>query len=107
MAPMSIPDLDDLVLDSDDGGVLEELGRATLSEGPWATVAYLVRTRPTEEAPWEGPLLWLHRYQRVREGWKLVSRFRTTEGAQTLTLARAFAGWGLVEGEDGVMQGES
>lgn len=92
---MHIPDLDDLVLDSDGDSLIEELGRWTLSEGPWATVAYLVRTRTSEEDPWEGPLLWLHRYQRVREGWKLVSRFRTTDPAQTEALAQAFRAWGL------------
>lgn len=78
---MLIPDLDDLVLD-EGGEAVEELDRAVLSEGPWTTVAYLVRTRRDPEAAWEGPFLWLHRYQQVRGGWKLASRFRTTEPAQ-------------------------
>ncbi len=92
---MHIPDLDDLVLDSDGDGLIEEIGRWTLSDGPWATVAYLVRTRTSEGETWEGPLLWLHRYQRVREGWKLVSRFRTTESSQVEALAKALHAWGL------------
>lgn len=91
---MFIPDLDDLRLASDEDEFLEELGRRTLSEGPWATVAYLVRTRRDAEGPWEGPFLWLHRYQRVAQGWKLVSRFRTTELEQLERLREAIEHWG-------------
>ncbi len=90
---MFIPDLDDLQLASDDDEFMEELGRRTLSEGPWASVAYLVRTRKDAEAPWEGPFLWLHRYQKVAQGWKLVSRFRTTELRQLEKLQEALAAW--------------
>ena len=90
---MIIHDLDDLVLEQDDGEVaLEELGRAVLSEGQWAAVAYLVRTR-TGEGPWVGPFLWLHRYQKVGQGWKLASRFRTTEAGQVYKLAAALGDW--------------
>ena len=92
---MRIPDLDDLRLASEDDEYLEELGRRTLSEGPWTTLAFLVRTRKDPEAPWEGPFLWLHRYQRVAQGWKLVSRFHTTETAQLDRLLQALSDWGL------------
>jgi hypothetical protein len=92
---MIIPDLDDLILDHDDETGIEELGRRTLSEGPWSTVAFLVRTRDQPEGPWQGPFLWLHRYQRVAQGWKLVSRFQTTEPGQLERLAAAFSDWGL------------
>lgn len=92
---MHVPDLDDLVLAPDGDECLEELGRCTLSEGPWSTVAFLVRVRTDETAPWEGPLLWLHRYQKVREGWKLVSRFRATEPDQVQRLAGALQAWGI------------
>ena len=87
--------LDDLVLDAGGEG-LEELGRRLLSEGPWTTVAYLVRTC-TGEGPWEGPFLWLHRHQKCPQGWKLVSRFRPTEEAQLERLLRALQEWGLLE----------
>lgn len=90
---MIIPDLDDLQLDHDEEGGLEELGRRVLSRGPWTTVAYLVRTRKGPEADWEGPLLWLHRYQKVAQGWKLVSRFQTTETAQLEKLVQALKDW--------------
>lgn len=83
---MLIHDLDALVLDHDDEYGVEELGRRILSEGPWTSVAFLVRTRSGPEAPWEGPLLWLHRYQKVAQGWKLVSRFHTTEVDQLARL---------------------
>jgi hypothetical protein len=90
---MFIHDLDDLVLEQDgDGEALEELGRAVLSEGPWTVVAYLVQTR-IEDGPWRGPFLWLHRYQKVSQGWKLVSRFKTTEPSQLEKLAEALAKW--------------
>jgi len=95
---MLIPDLDDLRLASEDDEYLEELGRRTLSEGPWTTVAFLVRTRKDPEGPWEGPLLWLHRYQKVPQGWKLVSRFHTTEAGQLDRLLGAFADWDLSAG---------
>ena len=72
---MIIPDLDDLILEHDEDTGLEELGRRVLSRGPWSTVAFLVKTRSGPEEPWEGPFLWLHRYQKVAQGWKLVSRF--------------------------------
>jgi hypothetical protein len=95
---MIIHDLDDLVLELGDGGAeLEELGRAVLSEGPWTVVAYLVRERPTD-GPWRGPLLWLHRYQKVQQGWKLVSHFRTTEPGQTERLAGALRAWSAADG---------
>lgn len=81
-----LPDLEDLRLASDDDDFVEELGRAVLGEGPWAAVAFLVRTRRDAEAPWEGPFLWLHRYQRTAMGWKLVSKFHTTETVQLLRL---------------------
>ncbi|BDU77308.1 hypothetical protein [Mesoterricola sediminis] len=89
---MILPDLDDLVLESDEDSGIEELGRRVLSRGPWSTVAYLVRTRGPE-GPWEGPFLWLHRYQKVPQGWKLVSRFHTTEPAQLAALAGALDAW--------------
>ena len=90
---MLIHDLDSLVLEQDDGGAeIEELGRSVLSEGAWTVVAYLVRSR-TEGGPWQGPFLWLHRYQSVRQGWKLVSRFRTTERGQLEKLADALKSW--------------
>ena len=90
---MFIPDLDDLVLESDEEAGIQELGRRFLARGPWTTVAFLVRTRPDPEGPWEGPSLWLHRYQKVAQGWKLVSRFRTTEPSQLVTLAEALQSW--------------
>ena len=89
---MLIPDLDDLVLEHDDETGIEELGRRVLSRGPWTAVAFLVRTR-TAEGPWEGPFLWLHRYQRVAQGWKLVSRFHTTGTDQLDVLMDALDGW--------------
>jgi lipopolysaccharide biosynthesis protein len=86
-----IQDIDDLVLESDEDAGIEEVGRRVLSRGPWTSIAFLVRTRSAPGGPWEGPFLWLHRYQKVREGWKLVSRFRTTEPGQ-LELLREFLG---------------
>lgn len=92
---MIIPDIDDLVLEHDDEGALEELGRRVLSRGPWTTAAFLVRTRRGPDAEWEGPFLWLHRYQQVAQGWKLVSRFHTTSGEQLEALRQALREWGL------------
>jgi hypothetical protein len=90
-----MPDLDELRLASEDDEFLEELGRCVLAEGPWASIAFLVQTRRELHVPWEGPFLWLHRYQRVREGWKLVSKFHTTEPAQLTKLAEALRSWNL------------
>ena len=92
---MIIPDIDDLVLEHDEESALEELGRRVLSRGPWTTVAFLVRTRGGPDAAWEGPFLWLHRYQKVAQGWKLVSRFHTTDSAQLDMLLGALRDWGL------------
>ena len=92
---MLIPDLDDLALESDEEAGLQELGRRFLSRGPWTTVAFLVKTRSGFDAPWEGPFLWLHRYQKVAQGWKLVSRFHTTETEQLQRLLAALGDWGL------------
>ncbi len=92
---MIIPDLDDLVLESDEESGLQELGRRFLSRGPWTTVAFLVKTRGDLDGPWQGPFLWLHRYQKVAQGWKLVSRFHTTELAQLDQLLAALKDWGL------------
>ena len=94
---MIIPDIDDLILEHDEESGLEELGRQVLSRGPWTSVAFLVRTRRSPEADWEGPLLWLHRYQKVAQGWKLVSRFHTTETGQLEALLRALKAWGLTQ----------
>jgi len=91
---MIIPDIDDLILEHDDDTGIEELGRRVLARGPWTSVAFLVRTRSGPEAPWEGPFLWLHRYQKVAQGWKLVSRFHTTETGQLENLVRALEQWG-------------
>ena len=90
---MIIPDLDDLILDHDDETGVEELGRKVLSRGPWTTVAFLVKTKTDPEGDWEGPFLWLHRYQKVAQGWKLVSRFHTTETDQLMALAGALEDW--------------
>ena len=90
---MILSDIDDLVLEHDDESGIEELGRRVLARGPWTSVAFLVRTRTTSDGPWEGPFLWLHRYQKVAQGWKLVSRFRTTEPEQTRALFSALDGW--------------
>jgi len=90
---MIIHDLDDLVLDHDDESGIQELGRKVLSRGPWTSVAFLVKTRAHGEAPWEGPFLWLHRYQKVAQGWKLVSKFHTTESEQLEALLGALDGW--------------
>ncbi|MDP1831900.1 MAG: hypothetical protein Q8K67_07560 [Geothrix sp.] len=90
---MIVHDLDDLVLDSDEETGIQELGRRFLARGPWTTVAFLVKTKTDPEGAWEGPFLWLHRYQKVAQGWKLVSRFRTTETAQLETLVAAFGDW--------------
>ncbi|MCL1894499.1 MAG: hypothetical protein FWG02_09765 [Holophagaceae bacterium] len=90
---MIISDLDDLVLEQDDGeATVEELGRSVLSEGPWTVVAYLVKRRIGDN-PWQGPFLWLHRYQKVSQGWKLASRFRTTEPCQVEKLSDALQKW--------------
>jgi hypothetical protein len=90
---MIIHDLDDLILEHDDGeAAVEELGRSVLSEGPWTVVAYLLRERG-EDGAWRGPFLWLHRYQKVSQGWKLVSRFKTTEPSQVEKLAAALQNW--------------
>lgn len=90
---MIIPDLDDLVLESDEESGIQELGRRFLARGPWTTVAFLVKTKTDPEGDWAGPFLWLHRYQKVAQGWKLVSRFRTTETAQLEKLAGALEDW--------------
>ena len=92
---MLIQDIDDLVLEHDDETALEEIGRRVLSRGPWTTVAFLVKTRNGPNAPWEGPFLWLHRYQKVAQGFKLVSRFHTTETEQLDVLLGALKSWGL------------
>lgn len=92
---MIILDIDDLVLEHDEDTGLEELGRKVLSRGPWTSVAFLVKTRNGPEADWEGPFLWLHRYQKVAQGWKLVSRFHTTETEQFKKLLEALRTWGL------------
>jgi len=90
---MIIHDLDDLVLEQGDGeATVEELGRSVLSDGPWTVVAYLVRTR-TGDDQWRGPLLWFHRYQKVSQGWKLVSHFKMTEPSQIRKLAKALHKW--------------
>lgn len=94
---MLIPDIDDLVLEHDDESGLEEVGRRVLSRGPWTTVAFLVKTRSGPDADWEGPFLWLHRYQKVAQGWKLVSRFHTTSGDQLEQLLDALRGWELLD----------
>lgn len=90
---MIVHDLDDLVLETDEECGIQEMGRRFLARGPWTTVAFLVRTRTDPEGEWEGPLLWLHRYQKVAQGWKLVSRFRTTEPAQLEVLMTALEEW--------------
>ena len=90
---MIVQDLDDLVLESDEESGLRELGRCFLARGPWTTVAFLVNTKTDPEGEWDGPFLWLHRYQKVALGWKLVSRFRTTETAQLETLTKALDSW--------------
>lgn len=90
---MFVSDLDDLVLESDEESGIRELGRRFLARGPWTTVAFLVKTKTDPEGDWEGPFLWLHRYQKVAQGWKLVSRFRTTETAQLEILMAAFEDW--------------
>ena len=90
---MLIPDIDDLILDHDDETGIQELGRRVLSQGPWTAVAFLVRTRSGADAPWEGPFLWLHRYQKVAQGWKLVAKFNTTETEQLDALVGALDGW--------------
>ena len=94
---MIIHDLDDLILDSDEETGIQEVGRRFLSRGPWTTVAFLVKTRSAPEGDWEGPFLWLHRYQKVAQGWKLVSRFHTTETDQLHRLLAALKDWGLTE----------
>ena len=92
---MLVPDLDDLILEHDDESGIQELGRRVLSRGPWTSMAFLVKTRATADGDWEGPFLWLHRYQKVAQGWKLVSRFHTTEDGQLESLVRALGQWGL------------
>ena len=92
---MIIPDIDDLVLEYDEETGIEEVGRRVLSRGPWTTMAFLVKTRNGPDASWEGPFLWLHRYQKVAQGWKLVSRFHTTETEQLDNLLDALKRWGL------------
>lgn len=92
---MIIRDIDDLVLDYDEDAAVEEVGRRVLSRGPWTTVAFLVKTRRGPDAEWEGPFLWLHRYQKVAQGLKLVSRFHTTEPEQLESLLEALESWGL------------
>lgn len=96
---MIIPDIDDLELEHDEDSALEELGRKVLSRGPWTSVAFLVRTRKSFDADWEGPFLWLHRYQKVKNGYKLVSRFHTTESEQLARLLEALETWGLARNE--------
>jgi lipopolysaccharide biosynthesis protein len=90
---MMVPDLDDLVLETDEESGIQELGRCFLARGPWTTLAFLVKTKTDPDGPWEGPFLWLHRYQKVAQGWKLVSRFRTTEEGQLQRLVGALDGW--------------
>lgn len=92
---MIVPEIDDLILEHDDETGLEELGRKVLSRGPWTSVAFLVKTRNGPDAEWEGPFLWLHRYQKVAQGWKLVSRFHTTETEQLERLLEALTDWEL------------
>jgi hypothetical protein len=90
---MIIHDLDDLVLEQDDGETaVEELGRSVLSDGSWTVIAYLVRTREGDN-PWRGPFLWLHRYQKLNQGWKLVSRFKTTAPEQVEKLTKTLQEW--------------
>jgi hypothetical protein len=90
---MIVHDLEDLVLESDEESGIQELGRRFLARGPWTTLAFLVKTKTAPEGDWEGPFLWLHRYQKVAQGWKLVSRFRTTETSQLESLVDALEDW--------------
>jgi hypothetical protein len=93
---MIIPDIDDLILEYDEESGIEELGRRILSRGSWASIAFLVRTRRDSDAEWEGPFLWLHRYQKVAQGWKLASRFHTTDKKQLDNMLDALKEWELI-----------
>jgi lipopolysaccharide biosynthesis protein len=92
---MIVPDLEDLILEHDEDAGIQELGRRFLSRGPWTTLVFLVKTRAELDGPWEGPFLWFHRYQKVAQGWKLVSRFHTTSAGQLAGLLEALDDWGL------------
>lgn len=89
-------EINDIALHADGDDTVEEVARRVLSDGPFATVAFLVKTRPSDEHAWTGPHLWLHRYQKQAKGFKLVSRFHTTEKQQLDRLAEALQAWGLV-----------
>lgn len=89
-------EIEDLILHPDGDDTVEEVARRVLSNGPFATVAFLVKTRPSGEHAWTGPHLWLHRYQKQAKGLKLVSRFHTTDKEQLDRLADALTAWELV-----------
>ena len=72
------------------------LASGLLAWGQAPAEPFLVKTRASDGGPWEGPFLWLHRYQKVAQGWKLVSRFHTTEGEQLEGLVQALRQWGLI-----------
>lgn len=83
---MIIPSVDDLVITDDSGECLEEVDRKILYQGAWCTAFFIIQSRSNEADPWQGPLVWIHRYQKVQEGWKLVSKIHLTSTEQVKTL---------------------
>ena len=89
---MIIPSLDDLIIGDDGEGFIEELGRDFVYSGGWCTAFFVIRTRKDPEASWGTSLLWVHRYQKVHEGWKLMAKVHLTHENQMEALRGLLAG---------------
>ncbi len=79
---MIIPDLDDLIIADDSTEFIEELGRDFVYAGGWCTAFFIVRTRKDLDTQWEKPMIWIHRYQKIHEGWKLMAKVHLTQSTQ-------------------------
>ncbi|MEY3314954.1 MAG: hypothetical protein ACO25G_01940 [Holophagaceae bacterium] len=83
---MIIPSLDDLIIGDDSEGLIEELGRDFIYAGGWCTAFFLIRTKRDSESSWDKPLLWVHRYQKIQGGWKLMAKVHLTHENQMKAL---------------------
>jgi hypothetical protein len=87
--------VDELTVRFEEDGVLKvrELDKRVLSQGTWATVAFLSQELDLQTQQWRAPRVTVRRYRKRGQGYVVDKHITLTSPAQATALADTILSW--------------
>ena len=97
-----VDNIDDLTISYEEGGqvVVDELDKAILSRGAWATILFRYREWDRRKEAMGGVKYTLRRYQKRNGVFRQQAKFNISSAAQAQQVVDALSGWLAEDADD-------